>query len=599
MKATVTKLAPRFLLASVLLGGILAQPRVFAQELEDAIENELDQMKKGAPSSSSGPQVVGSPTPAPSEPPLESADQSPNLAPSGGTDKESAETSAPDLDSSIESELESAVGAGGESAAPAVVEPTQTRPAPVAKPDPTLPEKKAQVPSPAPVIEESPKPTVTQEPAITSDQPNLELEARLYRIYQKAQPISADRWSQVLGARREDIYKVQPGDTLWDISKTMFGDGFFWSKLWAENSALENPHRIEKGRAIRFIGGNEAEAPSLNLVKDSTPLPTIRLNTAAVSKGEAPMFREDAFKEYLKDSSAKQADLEIDELVSAPEIPKGRDSRPVTKLPPSFEFPEEATYDSKYNVNGIDIVKNASLTKVPMIVPTSFILDKDTAGVGSIEEIETGVEFASAGQYVFLKLTRPARVGDKFSTVFKKGFIKDPVLGEVGPVMETGGVIEVVETIDPAKRTFRAVVLRSWNPVRLGSLVLQEPLPLTNYSRKGTLLGKSVRIIGGELDEDRKVIGESSVVYLDGGARAGLTPGDLLPIHGRRDQRRQSTKFSDWKNPIGVVKIVKVEPTLATAIVLEAQEEITPGDRTGGSLPQMKHPISHQDESED
>jgi hypothetical protein len=109
-------------------------------------------------------------------------------------------------------------------------------------------------------------------------------------------------------------------------------------------------------------------------------------------------------------------------------------------------------------------------------------------------------------------------------------------------------------------------------------------------------LDVEARIIGGEYDENRKVIGENSVVYLDQGSNVGLKPGDILPVQARRGERREDTKFPDWRRPIGILKIVKVERNVSTAIVVEAQEEITPGDRTGGALPEHARPIRFGDD---
>ena len=112
-----------------------------------------------------------------------------------------------------------------------------------------------------------PQPLATTELAPPSDEPNADFEERLAEIYVgHSEPVSSERWSELIGAKAQESYSVQTGDTLWDLSHTLFGDGFYWSKLWAENPEIHNPHRIEKGQALRFIGGSEADAPELHVV---------------------------------------------------------------------------------------------------------------------------------------------------------------------------------------------------------------------------------------------------------------------------------------------------------------------------------------------
>ena len=47
-------------------------------------------------------------------------------------------------------------------------------------------------------------------------------------------------------------YKVIPGDTLWDISKTELNDPFLWSRVWKENPGIANPHRIYPDQLIKI-----------------------------------------------------------------------------------------------------------------------------------------------------------------------------------------------------------------------------------------------------------------------------------------------------------------------------------------------------------
>jgi hypothetical protein len=48
-------------------------------------------------------------------------------------------------------------------------------------------------------------------------------------------------------ARPEGTYIVREGDTLWDLSYDVFGDGLYWPTLWSYNPQITNPHWIFEG----------------------------------------------------------------------------------------------------------------------------------------------------------------------------------------------------------------------------------------------------------------------------------------------------------------------------------------------------------------
>ena len=100
------------------------------------------------------------------------------------------------------------------------------------------------------------------------DSPDTQLESQMFDINQKfnSQPVPESEWLNVLGSRRSESYKIQTGDTLWDISKTFFGDGHFWPKLWSENGNIQNPHEILPRKSIVFLSGTVGEAPVFTVV---------------------------------------------------------------------------------------------------------------------------------------------------------------------------------------------------------------------------------------------------------------------------------------------------------------------------------------------
>ncbi len=48
------------------------------------------------------------------------------------------------------------------------------------------------------------------------------------------------------------LHVVQPGDTLWDLSKAHYKDPFLWGKIWMNNTYLNDPNLIFPGEVIEY-----------------------------------------------------------------------------------------------------------------------------------------------------------------------------------------------------------------------------------------------------------------------------------------------------------------------------------------------------------
>ena len=114
-----------------------------------------------------------------------------------------------------------------------------------------------------------------------------EYERSLYETYIQyySKKVSTTDWSGVVGSK--DTYVVQPKDTLWDISKVLFGDPSYWPKLWSVNPSLTNPHLIQPNDNLGFIYGTEEAPPSLTVIQGG---PTQISKTPSSSPPPLPDF---------------------------------------------------------------------------------------------------------------------------------------------------------------------------------------------------------------------------------------------------------------------------------------------------------------------
>ena len=433
------------------------------------------------------------------------------------------------------------------------------------------------------------------------------MERRLFRIFKNNPPVPQQKWDEIVGNRRQEVYSVQQGDTLWDISQTLFGDGNFWTKLWAENSTLENPHLIIPGRQIQLVAGSESSAPSITVGKDGgngEPVPEgeadvmLTENDATTGglvtgrekakpiKGGArpPVYREEALESLTPEELATGNNIEVDELIPKPELPPEKNRHSVvTKLPPSFVAKIEAKR-GEYDQTGLDAHLSKSLTTAARVIPNSFLADRTPDDVGTVKEVEAQEKTASFDQYVFLKLKSKVNIGDRFSVIYPKDKVQLKPKGEIGPVIEIEGRVEIVDVVNEHDNVYRGIVIQAINPIRIGALLTSEQLPRVSYSRKGTRTTVISTIIGGEYAEDRTMLGENAVVYLDLGQKGGVNVGDIVPIQSARRSHRDTSAYPNYTKSIGLIKIFNVGDKVATGVILQADEEVLVGDKTGGML---------------
>lgn len=89
-----------------------------------------------------------------------------------------------------------------------------------------------------------------------------------------------------------DVYVVQTGDTLWDISAVFLRDPWLWPQIWNINAQIANPHLIYPGDIVRLVyidgqpqiqvNGGTGGMASATASSDSS-LPTVKLTPQMTS----------------------------------------------------------------------------------------------------------------------------------------------------------------------------------------------------------------------------------------------------------------------------------------------------------------------------
>ena len=87
-------------------------------------------------------------------------------------------------------------------------------------------------------------------------------------------------------------YRIEPGDTLYDICEQLLGEAGYWPKLWAMNDAIKNPHFVYPDFMLQFFPGDANRPPAMRVVGIEELTPAGKLdNEKLVAEETAKLFK--------------------------------------------------------------------------------------------------------------------------------------------------------------------------------------------------------------------------------------------------------------------------------------------------------------------
>lgn len=375
-------------------------------------------------------------------------------------------------------------------------------------------------------------------------------EERLFQIYQNYQskPITDETWKSQFSELSEDEYQVQSGDTLWDISKIFFGDGYYWSKLWSVNGKeITNPHLIEPGTTLKFLGGNFEQGPKV------------------LAEGN----------EEGEKNTAMQTD-EGSVVLSTQDLPSPAVQKvPILRaLPSSFsQHPEGHIVSVKRDF--LFEPRPAFDDSVAMAL-TSYVVDKKPDTVGKIVENEIGNEVAGLYQTTYIEVQGQIDIGEKLTVIEYKPDLEFP-LGDLN-IVRVLGQVTLTDFVEGEPGRYRALVTQAVQPILKNAELVTTPLQRVGFEKSGPMKGIDARIIGGMALQDQNLFSSGQFVYLDKGRNDGLAVGDLLGVTQGRTMRLEDPIIKRRPGRIGLLKVVHCEGAKSTAMVIDQSEDIRSGD---------------------
>lgn len=395
--------------------------------------------------------------------------------------------------------------------------------------------------------------------------------------------IPTDEWNEIATSSRLDKYVVQRGDWLWKISQKLFGTGFYYSKIWALNPHITNPHEIEPGMTLVFDSGSATDMPQVRFGNFEEAAPKSGSSKAQQS---SDMMRLLDFGEGIEPAWLAERQKLLDQGIF-------------------FQYASEETYEDLAKIGGLSLNREYErydppsseiVIKEPGDAYDSLGFDRDskisfdvkdgfflntfvtTNIVQDLGEIVAGRNervFLQKYDRIYVKFDQAVKVkpGDKFSVYSADGKVSHKISDRSGYRYTILAQVEVIKKINDL-----------WE-VEIFDLtgLVQRSDRLTVYTPKidSILMTFSPRNIEAAIMEAFRETGNGlsmgDVVYIDRGRADGVELGNIFEIFSFVDKATGRRITIDPTYKIGELTVITLTDNFATALISQSNSEIPLG----------------------
>lgn len=344
-------------------------------------------------------------------------------------------------------------------------------------------------------------------------------------------------------------YRVQVGDTLFDICDQLIDEAGYWPKLWSFNAFIRNPHFIYPGMALRFYPGGEDTPPFLRVVSEDDIVP---VDKAIVSD---KLLKIDP-REFLIGNGS---------LGSIPVIGPNELNA----------FPE---IDEAFITTGAAFVPD----RMSVIIP-AFIYQQEVQALGTVVGNTEGNQLLDNTTKVIIESENAALApGTVYSIVRASGEVEDPESGDdAGYRYEFIGHIKVSEALP--ENSFSGDVVLNRLGIQAGDLVVSFRSVKRSVPYRATPAQVAGYQVLGFEQPEMEVAGIGSFVFFNSASGGGLTTGQTISVYqvykaGMRTFVTDSV--GRYAEKIADVHILDQSDAVATGYIIAGVKEVRIGDKT-------------------
>ncbi|MCX5868120.1 MAG: LysM domain-containing protein [Proteobacteria bacterium] len=378
------------------------------------------------------------------------------------------------------------------------------------------------------------------------------------------------------------VYVVKGGDTLWDISTRFLNSPWYWPQLWALNPYITNPHLIYPGEPIALgqspqVQVAQAQPPQVGEEQPAVPAPEAAAAPIAAAP-EAVLPTPEAVPAPEAMAPAPFAAAPAPEVVTmAPEAAAPALPAPLEVATPEEYVPAEPEAPPP-PVSG-EMIGLQEVVYYAKVTNHGFISPGELGKMGLIVESAEEKILLSAGDVVYTNLgdASGVKVGDRFSILEQGEKVFHPKTKKlIGYQVEILGDLQITELngdVSTAKILHSYNVISRNNYIRAFEPAVKE-IDLKQFS--GQLDGM---VIGSQNPVQNSV--EKDIVYLDRGAREGLTVGNLMLLYrpgGSTLEPGSKKKLNLPPRLLGKMLIVDVKDETAAGLITSSLDTIMVGD---------------------
>lgn len=345
------------------------------------------------------------------------------------------------------------------------------------------------------------------------------------------------------GAQDTDgAHRVRPGDTLWDLAAQYLADPFRWPELFDLNvKVIEDPHWIFPGETLVLPGSRAAAGLPAEPSADGQPAAPRALPAGAQGR-----------------SVQETAGGVSRSFGASGEFPEGSVFRADPRAP-------------SYGQLSIEQKEASAVVSLSDFYGAPILADKETfvsAGVTArvVAEAHPDIKLPLAARR-FDEVVIHLSGADVDTGDYLKAVQWGRSMGSHGHVLYTVGAVRVTRTY-PTRDSARAEVIQVHGNYRVGDLMVMageypiEPGMVTVEEVNG-LVGT---VLG--FGEDQVLLGTGETLFLDVGASAGVTVGDVFVIF----PVTATAETALIEDRLTTVRVVRTTDVTSTARVTEVRD---------------------------